>query len=563
MTLPSTTVPQFILPTDYELCQTDAPVNLTQYISNYANVAGGTFIVTGNNGTSQVIADFNPMFNPANFPPGTYQIYYGYQIPFECDPIYSQVQTLTVVCCGDEVVDNLNDLECCLYNTNFTIDPQFYGVTYPVTPDRPALVVNGGTPGQVLWTAANNYFTNLGLASPNDPILLDVDLVVPPNVTLLLEGSIHLKFAPNRRILVRRGGLLRINANPNNIDGNVILEGTCNTVWQGIQVEGPGANPTNLQSIPRIAASHNFGVITTNSCEIRDAIIGIAGMALPLMDVNNLQTVISTIPDFNPQNGIFVPSITSLLLHNNYIASSVATSSSGGVVRINNRTIFDRCLQGVNLSWYNNKNVIDPTVPVSRLFEGNFHSTAPLHFPLSFLARSETGVQLHFYANLNIGDPVSNSFGCNFINQTYGIRANEANKIYCYNNDFSSCKVGTSALNAQITGGLNMDIDNNSFTDNLVGIQASGSHISITRNNIGNGSFIDTNNDGIIDQYAIGIFLRGADFEVRNNNINQQLIGTAIMNNGTDINTITDNTFQQMLMGVWAFGDNGTPDNNP
>lgn len=145
------------------------------------------------------------------------------------------------------------------------------------------------------------------------------------------------------------------------------------------------------------------------------------------------------------------------------------------MARVGPNTRFSNCLQGANLSWYDNLPPLDDATTISYVNEANFNSNT-LHFPFITIAatpRTEAGVVLNVYGNLGVS-------GNEFNNMKYGIRAIESNNVSISSNEFSDLSVGTSLLDWGITPlTLDAEINENTYANNKCAIQASGAMLII------------------------------------------------------------------------------------
>ena len=122
------------------------------------------------------------------------------------------------------------------------------------------------------------------------------------------------------------------------------------------------------------------------------------------------------------------------------------------------------------------------------------------------------------------------------------------------NNAFDHCDIGVSIFN-----GIGSPFDDairitgNGFEDADIAMQCSGvGGLDIAGNTINAFTPLSMGNN-------IGLFLRASAFDVRDNNINNVILGNVLMSNLTPGSAVRNNTFNNALIGVWAFGEN-TPD---
>ena len=418
---------------------------------------------------------------------------------------------------------------------------------------RNAFIVANGVPGTYTWTLTDNEFITLGVAGANQAITTDIDIVVPSGVHLIIK-SVDFNFSPKARILVERNAVLQFD----NISTNEIsdLNGLCQTVWQGIQVAGPGA-PNAFGGIfnPRIDLPvRNYGILGMRALNIRDAIIGVAGMKLPFMDINDLNVSILNFPEFSPQNNGLFPTVSSAVLFA-YTASNLAVGSAGGRCGIVNAYLED-CLQGINLSWFDNSLVPPlPADPSGSIIQNIRVHSDGLNYPfntISNLPRTEAGIVLNVYANLDIlGSGDVNV--TNFSNLKYGIRSVETSNVKVSRNRFRNCTVGTSTLDWGLSPlNFHINLEKNVFNNCTSAMQASGAMLRIKENVI---------NEIPPSQgfSSLGVYLRGCTFDMQYNQINYNILGTVLMGNGSTSNFIRDNIYNTNPIPLWAIGNNGTP----
>ncbi|HRI28282.1 MAG TPA: T9SS type A sorting domain-containing protein, partial [Chitinophagales bacterium] len=121
-----------------------------------------------------------------------------------------------------------------------------------------------------------------------------------------------------------------------------------------------------------------------------------------------------------------------------------------------------------------------------------------------------------------------------------------------YGNVFETCNVGVSTSNTSATSFLGaIGIYGNWLTDNRVGIQSSGSDVFIAHNTLSGNTAVYP--DGGVQ---MGLFLQGANFDVRINNFTNMFVGLTLLNNGSDADLVEENTFTGNPVGAWVLGDN-------
>ena len=261
-------------------------------------------------------------------------------------PLYDNF-SLQPLCCSQAPSTTVEQVQCCLDGTPSTVTECTNTPNISIVDGRPAYVLSPGTHN---WTKfSNDFITNGWILIPGSPIVLDVDLVIPPNTTLNID-DMDLYFTPNCRILVQRGdenssfgGVLNIDADA----GSVLLSGLCNAMWQGIQVEGPGRLIARIDN----ASGNNYAsLLLDGTVQINDALFGVSAMNVPLMDVFNMNLPFNSVVEFDPLNnsGAIPFSTISQLGFGAFIGASSAKSTSGGACSIQSRTKFTNCLQGIN-----------------------------------------------------------------------------------------------------------------------------------------------------------------------------------------------------------------------
>ena len=540
-----------LLPIPSPICQTDAPINLTQYVSNYANVTGGDFIVIGTNGIPQTIEDISAIFNPALFAPDTYTIQYTYQPP-GCDVATSQIQTL--------VVQDCSPLGCIALQTylSFSGNPNY---TAPADADA----------AFTTWTPASNPF-GAGLGLSSNPVKINGTITIPDNSEIRIDGM-HFVFGPNGRIDVRRRGQLTLKRS--------IFEGdpTCNTMWQGFRVWGPGVNNTVANNEGGEQQDAGGGIHTgmllfdgdlanPTNVIVRDAIIGVATTRL---DNYNLATVASNLTSFNA-GGIpyaLTPSAVSVLPQLVGVGSTQAEGYGGGWLHIRKASgaRFENCFYGTLYTQYQGGSYIQPAALAADGINGYkidgavFTTDGNLRYP--FTAQStEIGV-----AGLKVLKTKLSIANSTFENLHYGIRSNDLRQLNVRSaNQFNNCLRGISAqvINSGVTQFTR--IEGNTFTDCQMSIQGDALQTLITGNTIvGTGDFTQPS-AGIFmrdSDYTIGGILNGTDYA--GNFISRVYIGIAALGGTTTpvlpvAPEIKNNTISQTRVAVYAINDNANLD---
>lgn len=400
---------------------------------------------------------------------------------------------------------------CCVQNTNLAISATSQNITYPdpLQPTRPAYLVSGNQ----TWTPTNNPFVGITVTS-GDALYLGADIVVEAGSQLNLN-DLSMYFATHCRLLVQAGGHLSI--------GQSTLDGFCNAMWQGIQVEGLGWQQTN----------NGIGTLELTETTINNAVIGVAAMNLALINFDNL----ISLPAAASNN---YASMSSLYLP--YLWSIDARNTAGGQVSTNNCT-FNNCFQGVNISWLGNDN--------NTISETHFNSTA-LRLPFNNLTdRSEAGINALWV------DGIGSINNCTFDNQRYGIRLNEVKKFGSNGNIFTNnlCGISSRAWLMDIAHGTYLN--NNTFDNCRLAIQADGIDNLQAHQNLIN----TTNSSNSQLNYATGsagIYARGCNSLLQNNQINKVRFGIILSDSDEDGSQIAGNIINQTQEAIVCEGLNNS-----
>ena len=394
--------------------------------------------------------------------------------------------------------------------------------------------------------AGNHPFAGYA-GTESDPIRINGDLNINFNSEINMN-NLYFEFGPKGRVQVLCN---------TQTGGNLILDDCrfrgdpiCQTMWQGIRVQGPG------QGIARVntpgGATRNYAkVIAQNQTKIEQAIIGIAGSLTPLIDLDDLHTwTYATLNPLSPM--LLVPSVSGAYLTT--ITDDMPTTY-GGVCMTNSETTFSNCLQGIHLRNFVNTNTNGG--PVCAVTNTTFTSTGELWYPFDQVpnvSRSEVGIELLGYKNLTVlqSDPVGIP---NFANLKYGIRSIASHQINLRWLMFDQNNVGVSSLGVFLDPLVNtFNTTYCTFNECRIGIQATGSNMRILENRI-NPIPAGTTTSGMLTD--LGILLRGCLFDVRHNEINQSTIGIGLLSNRKTPNLVKLNRFTFDVIDVWAFGDNG------
>jgi len=464
---------------------------------------------------------------------GNYLILYEVSNEWGCSETLNEVTTVALCCPPPEddtpeIIDNPYELACC-HDTDFLIDQNSNGLT--MVYDNMAYVVQStGT-----WSSGvgNNELETVFGAATDGIIRINTDIIFPRGVTVTLL-DIDLRFGSKGRIIIEQGATLQIQM-------NVVMSGLCNTVWQGIQVVGPGkGNPRmiELDGLP------NYGVLQcTGDLRLSEAIIGMAGMRLPLLDVDDManQIIVEIDPLCTDPNSPYCQTLTPVLLQT-ATNSDIAVNSSGGVIRTQAGTI-TACFQSINLSHFNNS---PPLGTLWSQIEGTGFNSGALPYPFNVLPgmmplQSEAGIYGEAYARLRIVN--NNSFG----NLKYGIRGFYANSWIVQDNSFQNCRVGISAANSPFSTDQ-FTVTQNTFTYCNFAIQAFGGRVSTNSNHI-TGLWPNSPDN-------FGICAVSTRFSIYNDHINNTGAALLLLNNSWETNIAQECVLQDNLVGAWLIGDN-------
>ena len=389
-------------------------------------------------------------------------------------------------------------------------------------------------------------------ATATTPILLNSNLIIPAQANLIISG-LNFEFGPNGRITVMPNAKLKLD--------NTTIKGlqTCQSMWQGIRVLGPG------QGVLRNAVGGvaNFGTLEIkNATRIEDAFIGVACMNTAMINFEDVQTQLLTY-----SNNLYT--LGSLIIPQ-YVSTSLARNTAGGVLlckdAITTLPLFKNCFQGINLSWFNNSfndGLFNSTTLIKNT---NFLCDRYLWYPFTNIPNvngsagviSEAGIHINFYTNW--GDDLANITNCRFTNQSFGIRCFEALDFVVDNCWFEKTAfpssfrtVGVSVFNFSNSPLLSTDfsIRNNVFENNFVAIQNAGGDTEMAFNEINP----NATSSNYLTNY-IGILNVGSLYQIHDNQIKRVGTGVAIQNNGQQVGKIKLNTFTNVLYGIRSIGNN-------
>ncbi|QQS30037.1 MAG: T9SS type A sorting domain-containing protein [Sphingobacteriales bacterium] len=361
-----------------------------------------------------------------------------------------------------------------------------------------------------VWQPGSHPFTAITGSSPD--LSFNVDLVIPTNIQLTIK-DMNLFFAPDKRILVKPRAILNLE--------KTIIDGVCDTMWTGIQVEGPG--------IDVVPTGSNAGTLNATGSKISNAIIGAANMNLSLLNNNEIA---NTDPPDNPYINISSIALPSLF-------SGIAKSTGGGRLNIHNSTM-NNCFQDTNVSW--NKDA-------HYYFSNNQYAhDGALWYPFDTLSIGpEVGV-----SGLWIGRLVVENSSVS--QHKYGVRANEADYVKVNDNFFIENIIGVSSRIYNSPNNTGCDILNNEFTNCRLTVQTDGGEICEVIGNISN------ENGNSIDFYGgqttAGFYFRGSNILALNNFLHRSHIGIIANQSETSGSLIAGNLVNNSVVSIISEGDN-------
>jgi len=396
-----------------------------------------------------------------------------------------------------------------------TVTPYYF--TDPASNSPDIMLPAGATTN---WQPGTHPFLPQFTGSAANPIRIAGTITIPDGATLNIT-DLHFDFGPNGRILVHPIG--RVNLWGANLSGDPI----CNNMWQGIRTFGNGIAPLGGMVVTDLSPATNQNTI------IGDALIGISTQNLPLIDLNNINAALTTIPDFNT-----ITNLTNFLFP--ALWSLPVISSADGFLFIQNAR-FENCFMGINTAWKPSHNDV--------IRQSTFNTTnAGLLFPFlnaTWITQGEAGIFSMFSPRLSAD-------ACTFQNLKYGIRTNVVADFRVPNvpalfNTFTNCRVGISARNFTSAAFANTNIRNNLFTNCETAIQCQGTNADIRGNTI-------TNSAG---QSGIGMLMMGSAYVIaRNNQITN--VSRGIVSVDTDLlgGFIHGNTITNTQVAIPNIGDN-------
>ena len=395
-------------------------------------------------------------------------------------------------------VNIVENTECCIQQTVGNYE------TIPAT-------IGSGT-----WSygVGNNPWNATG------PVRLNGDMVIASGVNLTINNMVF-EMGPLGRIIVQQGGILNLNSC--DLHGDSV----CETMWQGIQVHGPGLTaPFN---------SANTGKLYLSNVGILDAIIGVATMNVPLWDFATINLAI--------QNNYhdFVTAISVSLFE---LWNPTVYDLAGGFVDIDPNaapTKFEDCLIGINISYRAGVDLIE-----NAFFNDN---GGPLYYPYENVPEMETGVYTI------IATPGYTIRDCTFWDCRWGIRANETQRMTVRDSEFERCRVGISSRNYIDFITQTTNIYDNTFEKCWVSVQLDANNAAFVKDNqINQLTDISYYNDP--NNYSLGTYMRGSDFDLRNNfvkDVQGGLVFTDCDQNGA---IAGGNEIREADFGVYSHGDN-------
>ena len=466
---------------------TISPTNTNGCVTALNANAGGTGYAWSNGQTTQSIA-------PTSI--GTYTV---------------TVTNATACSTATYTLTGGNTVACCQAGLTYTINTPTYTAT-------------SGT-----WANGSNPFGNTTAA-----LNLNTNFIVPNGVTLTIN-NLNLNFSSTSKITIQKGGRLNLNG--------CVLDGLCSGMWLGIQVEGNGLSVTPPPPLP-IGYINPGGLFTNNNTEIRNAVIGVTNTLLPSLTIDNIATHLL---NYNETLPSFVGYSLSSLFLIDYLWTTDAMLKAGGVVNTQN-TIFTNCFQGINLSWRGHK--------LNKIDRCTFNSpqTGSLLYPFNAPnTRTEAGIALMGSTVDEIGTSwaltaISNS---TFNYTKFGIRANFINYLTIENCSFDSNKVGTSVAHFLEDASSLIKIRQNTYTQCVMAIQASGTdNLSIRDNHI------NENYNTPSPDRKIGIYARGSNPIARNNSIGGTQFGMILTDTEADGSLLAGNVLNNCFTNITAEGDN-------
>jgi len=362
------------------------------------------------------------------------------------------------------------------------------------------------------WQPGSHPFT--AITGSSTDLSFNIDLVIPNGIELAIN-DMNLFFAPDKRILVQPGGSLTIE--------NTVIDGVCQVMWTGVQVQGPGINQT--------PNPNNAGKFDMYESQILHSVLGVVNMNLAPL---NNTAIANTEPPDNPY--INVSSISLPVL----FSDSPARATSGGIISINNSS-FKGCFQDINLSWNNN---------INYTFTHNEFLTEStgLWFPFNnLIEQPEAGIHATWCKRIAVLD-------CYSHNHKYGIRANHVEYLLARDNFFEENRVGISARNFKNAITQVSLIETNKFENCRLPVQADGNDFCHLKENLVNDTGSST--DFYYPLPTGGFYLRGSNILAVNNFLHRSDFGIIINQSDGDGSIIAGNLVNNTQQAIVVEGDN-------
>lgn len=496
-------------------------------ISLVGTPSGGTFTIESGQQVSTV-AD-QTEFTVTQY--GQYNITYSYtNSTGDCNSTINQVVEVPELCCINPSTER-EKAECCIQNK---ADDYFF----VKETDKPFIVEE-----TAVWTTLTHPW-QAEVESSNGYIRINNDLIIPADVVLTLGESLKFEFGLKGRIIVESKGQLAVG---NNCTFNGDL--SCKTMWQGIQIEG-GDFPGKLN-------------LTGTGIIINDAILGIATMRLPSLDMPNLaNALVSDYMEFtNSGYGHIIPNfdVPSVDLQNFWLIGSFGgVQKQGGnfVITATGEVNFHNCFYGINNSYHPSKIIIQ-----NCSFTSGGSKQSGLKYPLEEIEQTEAGIA-------GIVFNTTTAQNCTFSNIKYGFRTHSSEEAKILSCTFQDCKRGVSIKDFLGSAAIeDRKIENSSFKDCEVAIQVDGTEMVIRNNCINlteaeciSGQVSTTGGTGIplagTGQPFYGILSRGSYALVEGNKIKGHASSMYIIDNDEEGGMIRKNHLYKPLNGVRFAGHN-------
>jgi hypothetical protein len=429
-----------------------------------------------------------------------------------------------------------------VYSDNYL---QFNPITQAIVPfNTPNSTPNYTAPAvtaTITPASANNPF-GMGVGTVANPVRLNGDLTIPKNANITFSGM-NFVFGPSGRIMVAKG------TNATNVAGKLTLNNcylngdpTCQTMWQGIRVQGAGIGTQQDLYVT--------GVVTLNNTRVDNAVIGVATTATNLFDVvaisNNLGLLTSDPNNPNLPTNNWVDPLTLQILPN-----LNTTANSGGHVAANNSQ-FINCFYGIYFAPFTS--TVSPLfAQQNTLFTCNFASSASLWYPFNntpIPTTTDGGIVANNYKKKIVAEK------CQFTNLTYGIRTHKTKQLRVLGNNFTSCERAISNSNPAAPVDYTAQISDNIINACTIGIQTQGVSANIFNNTITGDNNPATYDIGILAQG--GVFFMGTNDPLSaNGNVLINLnAGALITESDEEANELRKNTFDNCTIATFIVGPN-------